>query len=120
MLPAEGDTDIKAKVAAAPRKYEGLGLPGWIQGYNGKPALITKSGSIYRGDDYIEIGMNTFRLAGDADEVHQLMPRFKDFDFHAALALEGVIMTRCPSARCSRADQGAQPARDCEHGDLGA
>ena len=40
-----------------------LGLGRFIEGYNGKPALITKSGSIYRGDDYLEMDMNTFRFA---------------------------------------------------------
>lgn len=92
VLPAEGDTDIKERLKLLPRleNMKDLGLPGWIQGYNGKPALITKSGSIYRGDDYIEIGMNTFRFGKVTRMgVHQLMPRFKDFDFHAALTLEG-------------------------------
>ena len=37
---------------------DSLGLPGWITGYNGKPALLTKSGAIYRGDDYLEIDID--------------------------------------------------------------
>ena len=67
-----------------------LGLPGWIQGYNGKPALITKSGALFRGNDYLEIDMNLFRFGLITKKgVHHLMPRIPEFDLHAAVTIEG-------------------------------
>jgi len=92
VLPPDGDLEIKERLKFLPRldNMKDLGLPGWIQGYNGKPALITRSGSIFRGDDYIELGMNTFRFGKMTRMgVHQLMPRIKDFQFHCALCVEG-------------------------------
>ena len=114
---------------------DSLGLPGWITGYNGKPALLTKSGAIFRGDDYIEISFNTMRFGARARPsrlrgngtalaelgpipftargclpslthaprlalgscagfltkkgIHHLFPRFAEYDFHAALTIEG-------------------------------
>ena len=64
IVPSSGDIDIKERVKLVPRvdNMKQMGL-GWIERYNGKPALITKSGSVYRGDDYIEVRMDTFRLA---------------------------------------------------------
>ena len=92
LLPSDGDLDIKERLKLLPRldNMSSLGLPGWIQGYNGKPALITKSGAIYRGADYLEVDMNTFRFGKMTRMgVHQLMPRIKDFHFHCALTVEG-------------------------------
>ena len=67
-----------------------LGIPGWIAGYNGKPALVTKSGSLYRGDDYLEVSMNTFRFAFITRKgVNFLMPTIPKMDLHVALTLEG-------------------------------
>ena len=57
-----------------------------LERYNGKPALITKSGAIYRGPDYIEVCMNTFRFAFMTKKgVHSLMHRIPEFDLHAAI-----------------------------------
>ena len=60
------------------------------QGYNGKPALLTKSGAMFRGDDYLEIDFNTFRFGFLTKKgIHYLTPRFVEYDFHAALTVEG-------------------------------
>ena len=60
LLPVEGDLDIKErlKLVANVENMNSLGL-GPLKQYNGEPAVLTKSGSVHRGDDYIEIGMNT-------------------------------------------------------------
>ena len=92
VLPSSGDLDVKERLKLLPRldNMSSLGLPGWIQGYNGKPALLQKSGALFRGDDYLEIDLNTFRFAKMTRMgVHQLMPRIKDFDLHVAITLEG-------------------------------
>ena len=36
-----------------------LGLGSFFEKYNGKPALITKSGSVDRGEDYLEVGASS-------------------------------------------------------------
>lgn len=92
LLPTSGDLDIKERLKLLPQldNIDDLGLPGWITGYNGKPALIQKSGVINRGDDYLEIGINLFRFGFLTKKgMHFLLPRFSEFDFHAALTLEG-------------------------------
>jgi len=91
-LPTSGDLDIKERLKVLPKldNMNSLGLPGWLTGYNGKPALVTKSGSIYRGDDYLELGMNTFRFGFLTKKgMNYLLPRFAEFDFHAAMTVEG-------------------------------
>ena len=70
---------------------------GWVERYNGKPALITKSGAVYRGDDYIEVCMNTFRFAYLTKKgVQGLLGRIGDFDLHAAITLEGRVDEELP------------------------
>ena len=63
LLPTTGDADIKERLKLLPKadNMKALNL-NWISGYNGKPAVLTKSGSVYRGDDYLEVAMNTFRF----------------------------------------------------------
>ena len=66
-----------------------LGL-GWVEKYNGKPALLTKSGSLYRGDDYMEIDVNMFRFAYLTKKgINQFLGRVKDMELHVSLTLEG-------------------------------
>ena len=64
ILPDSGDKEVKERLKLLPRldNMDKLGLPGWITGYNGKPALVTKSGALYKGEDYLEIDMNCFRF----------------------------------------------------------
>jgi len=91
VLPSGGDLDIKERMKLLPRvdNMKSLGL-GWVSSYNGKPALITKSGSIYKGDDYMEICMNTMRFAYLTKKgVHSLLGRIPDFQLHAAITIEG-------------------------------
>ncbi|KAL1530538.1 hypothetical protein AB1Y20_001439 [Prymnesium parvum] len=66
-----------------------LGL-GSFEKYNGKPALITKSGSVFRGDDYLEVGMNTFRFAYVTKRgISSLLPRLNEMEIHFAVLVEG-------------------------------
>jgi hypothetical protein len=91
VLPSSGDTDIKERLKLLPKvdNMKSLGLS-VVEKYNGKPALLTKSGSIHRGDDYIELGMNTFRFGYITKKgVSTIFHKIKDMDFHAAITLEG-------------------------------
>ena len=57
---------------------------------NGKPALITKSGSFFRGDDYVEMNMNTFRFAYITKKgMHYVLPRIPELHAHASVTIEG-------------------------------
>ena len=51
------NVDIKErwKLLAKINNMKQLGLGSFFEKYNGKPALITKSGSVYRGHDYLEV-----------------------------------------------------------------
>jgi hypothetical protein len=92
VTPSSGDIDVKERLKLLPflENIKVLGLPGWIAGYNGKPALVTKSGSVYKGDDYLEVCMNTFRFGFLTKKgVHYLRERYQDFHLHVALTLEG-------------------------------
>lgn len=92
VTPPSGDIDVKERLKLLPKidNIDSLGLPRWITSYNGKPALSTKSGSIYRGDDYIEVCMNTFRFMFlTKTGIHYLINRSREFDLHAAFTLEG-------------------------------
>ena len=89
--PSGGDLDVKERLKIIPyidnAKTVGLGP---LEGYNGKPALITKSGSVFRGPDYLELGMNTFRFGFLTRKgMHHLLPRLAEFQLHVGLVLEG-------------------------------
>ena len=61
-----------------------------VEKYNGKPALLTKSGSVYRGDDYMELGINTFRFGIVTRKgIAHMIGVLKKADFHAAITIEG-------------------------------
>ena len=104
VLPSSGDIDIKERMKLTPRidNMKKLGL-GWVSGYNGKPALITKSGSVYRGDDYMEVCMNTFRFAFLTKKgVHSLMGNIPEFELHAAIVSEQTTPTPAGDAQLRR------------------
>ncbi len=61
-----------------------------LEGYNGKPALITKSGSLFQGADYLEMGMNTFRFAFITRKgMNYFIPKLPELRIHAAVTIEG-------------------------------
>ena len=64
-------------------------VPKFIQGYNGKPALVTKSGSFKRHENYIEFTINVNMWAFLAKKgLHTLIPTFPDFIFNIGLTIE--------------------------------
>jgi len=84
--------DIKERIKIIPwiENAKAVGLPHWLEGYNGKPALITKSGSIHRGDDYLEITMNLYRFGFLTRKgMHHLLPQLGAFELHCAVTIEG-------------------------------
>ena len=91
-LPEKGDVDVKERLKILPfiENARAAGLPSWLEGYNGKPALFTKSGAVYRGDDWLCLSINTFRLGLITRKgMSYLMPRLGEFELHCGLTLEG-------------------------------
>lgn len=84
--------DIKERIKIIPwiENAKAVGLPHWLEGYNGKPALITKSGSIFQGPDYAEAGINTFRFAYLTKKgMNSMLPKLADLKLHAGVTIEG-------------------------------
>ena len=92
VMPEKGNLDIKERLKILPliENAKAAGLPSWLEGYNGKPALITKSGAVLRGDDYLLLTINLFRFGLMTKKgMHYLLPRLNEFDLHCGLTLEG-------------------------------
>jgi len=69
--------------------FEQKSVPKFIQGYNGKPALVTKSGTFKRHDNYIEFTVNVNMWAFLARKgLFTLMPSFPDFIFNVGFTIE--------------------------------
>ena len=63
---------------------------GFASKYNGKPALITKSGNISQGEDYIEMGVNAFRFAYLTKKgISMALPRSSEMVLQAGVTIEG-------------------------------
>lgn len=62
---AESDAEFRGRFKAmcVLDDIEKLGLPNFISGYNGKPALINKSGTFTRYENYIEMRINVHKFA---------------------------------------------------------
>ena len=114
VTPASGDIDVKERLKLLPKvdNMKSLGL-GWVEKYNGKPALLTKSGSLYRGDDYVEVDVNTMRFAYLTKKgINYVLNRVKDMEIHAAFTLEGRENDELPEQTLLAAHPRPRPAGD--------
>mmetsp|Transcript_7886 Transcript_7886/g.14640 ORF Transcript_7886/g.14640 Transcript_7886/m.14640 type:complete len:750 (+) Transcript_7886:152-2401(+) len=88
---AETDADFRGrfKCMGIVEDIETTGVPKFIHGYNGKPALVTKSGLFKRFDNYIEFSINVHMWAFLARKgLHALSPKFPDFIFNVGFTIE--------------------------------
>ncbi|KAL7528808.1 hypothetical protein ACHAXR_002648 [Thalassiosira sp. AJA248-18] len=88
---AETESDFRGrfKCMGMIENIESTGVPKFIQGYNGKPALVTKSGTFKRHDNYIEFTINVNMWAFLAKKgLHTLIPTFPDFIFNVGFTIE--------------------------------
>jgi len=89
-VPADTELKERFKLLVKMDNLKELGLSGMLERYNGKPALVTKSGSLHVGDDYIEVGVNTFRFAYLTKKgVQHVLPRIHELKLHCAVTIEG-------------------------------
>ena len=80
----------RLKAMAYVEDLEKLGLPSFIAGYNGKPALITKSGHFQRHPTYIEMTVNVHRWGYLARKgLHLLRPDFPRMVMNIGFTIEG-------------------------------
>jgi len=88
---AENEADFRGrfKCMGMIENIESTGVPKFIQGYNGKPALVTKSGVFQRRENYIEMTINVNMWAFLAKKgLHTLIPTFPDFIFNIGFTIE--------------------------------
>eukprot|EP00804_Cyclotella_cryptica_P010633 CCRYP_005452-RB/>CCRYP_005452-RB protein AED:0.07 eAED:0.07 QI:257/1/1/1/1/1/4/322/654 len=91
-LKAETDAEFRGrfKCMGMIEDIETTGVPKFIQGYNGKPALVTKSGCFKRYDNYVEFTINVGMWAFPARKgLHTLAPKFPDFIVNIGFTIEG-------------------------------
>ena len=75
-------------------------VPKFIQGYNGKPALVTKSGTFTRRDNYIEFTINVNMWAFLAKKgLFALIPTFPEFVFNVGFTIEARNDEEMPGER---------------------
>jgi len=88
---AETDSDFRGrfKCMGMVENIESSGVPKFIQGYNGKPALVTKSGTFKRHSNYIEFTINVNMWAYLARKgLYTLTPTFPGFIFNVGFTIE--------------------------------
>jgi hypothetical protein len=88
---AETEPDFRGrfKCMGQIEDIETTSIPKFIHGYNGKPALVTKSGTFTRHNNYIEFTINANHWAFLARKgLHSLMPYFQDFIFNVGFTIE--------------------------------
>ena len=65
-------------------------IPSFLARHNGKPALVTKSGTFTRYSNYIEMSVNIRYWAFIANKgIHALLPKVKDVVLNIGATIEG-------------------------------
>lgn len=95
--PTDADFRGRFKVIASCKNMETLNLPGFITNYNGKPVLITKSGTLHQGEGYMEMDINVNRFSYVAKKgLNYLKTRFQSMTFDVGFVIEGRVDEELP------------------------
>lgn len=87
----------KMKFIGQVDNIEDLSIPSMLAGYNGKPAMITKSGTLFHGPNYIEIDVDIRCFSYLAKQgVHQLWNRIGEMDLCFAALIQGDTSEELP------------------------
>mmetsp|Transcript_17637 Transcript_17637/g.23538 ORF Transcript_17637/g.23538 Transcript_17637/m.23538 type:complete len:371 (-) Transcript_17637:351-1463(-) len=89
---SDTDPDFKGRFKAIGmvEDIESLGIPGFITKFNGKPALISKSGTFSRHENYIELSTNIHMWQYIARKgLVTLLPHFPRFVVNVGFTIEG-------------------------------
>ena len=85
------------KVIAKLENIDSLGLPRQLTRFNGKPALINKSGMLHAGDGYLEMDVAIDKFSFLAKRgLHSVIDTLKTFDIHAGFVLQGTSDDELP------------------------
>jgi len=78
------------KVIAKLENIDTLPLPASLKRFNGKPALINKSGLLHAGEGYLEmdVGIDKFTFLAKRG-LYSVLDSLKTFDIHAGFVLQG-------------------------------
>ena len=88
--PEDADFRGRFKVIASVKNMDTLDLPSFIQNYNAKPVLITKSGSIFTGENYVEVDIRVHRFSYLARKgLNYLQGKFSQMIFDVGFVIEG-------------------------------
>ena len=91
------ETPYPFKIIAMLENIEELGLPSHIARFNGKPALIRKSGTLHAGEGYLELAVDISKFSYFARRgLWSILDRIKNFSIHAAFVLEGTADDELP------------------------
>jgi hypothetical protein len=78
------------KVVCFCSNLDELGVPGGISAYNAKPVLIRRTGSLHRGDGYIEMNVHVHKFANLAKQsIHLLSSRCGQMAMQIGFVIEG-------------------------------
>jgi len=67
-----------------------LGFPSLIVSYNAKPVLIRRTGTIFRGDNYMEMNLHVHKFANVAKQsIHLLSSRCSQLYMQIGFVIEG-------------------------------
>jgi len=101
---------------------EKLGMPSSFSKFNGKPALVRKSGTFTRSSNYIQLSVNLRVWSFFARKgVHHYQPKMKDFMMNIGVTVESREEDELPEvliggARIMRMDLLKKAARDSPNG----
>lgn len=74
-----------------------LGVPHMISSYNAKPIIIRKTGSLFRGPDYLEKDIHIFKFANLAKQsIHYLSSRCSQMYMQFGFLVEGRLDSELP------------------------
>lgn len=76
-----------------------MGFSSLINSYNAKPVLIRTTGSVYRGDNYIEKDIHVYKFAYMAKQcIHYLSSRCGQMNMQIGFVIEGREDNELPEA----------------------
>jgi hypothetical protein len=79
-----------------------IGVPSAINAYNGKPILIRKTGTIFRGDNYLEKDIHVHKFANMAKQsIYLLSSRCSKLYMQIGFVIEGRENSELPETLCA-------------------
>jgi hypothetical protein len=95
--PEDPAMRARFKVICSCSNLEELGVPQMISSYNAKPVLIRRTGSLFRGKNYIEKDIHIYKFANLAKQsIHYLSSRCGLMYMQIGFVIEGKTDAELP------------------------